>query len=66
MKQINELLKKLRTDFHGILSLDSYRELCLELSMLINLIEKEKKKAHMEGLLDCKKMICERLESLTI
>lgn len=64
MKKINALLKKLRKDFHQILDLDSYRQLCLEFSMLLNMIELEKKNAHRDGILDCKKLICERLEAL--
>lgn len=64
MDKINKLLKKIRVSFHGILDLDSYRELCLELSMLQNLIEIEKKKAYRKGILDCERTIRERLASL--
>lgn len=64
MEKITKLLKKIRLSFSGVISLDSYRELTLELSMLQNLIEIEKKKAYRKGIHDCKMCLAERLESL--
>jgi len=67
MKQkskFGELLKKIRTSLHGVLDLDSYRCLCLELSMLENLLEFEKKKSYKKGVLTCKELIEDRLEMM--
>lgn len=64
MEKIEKLLKKIRISFNGTLDLDSYRELCLELSMLHSLIKVENKKAYRNGILDCEKILKERLSSL--
>ena len=65
MKKIKELIKKIRKSLHGVIDLDSYRTLCLELSMIENLIDQQKRIYHRQGVLDCKKIIEDRLDTLT-
>ena len=65
MKRIKNLIHDIRKSLHTVLDLDSYRQLCLELSMMENLIDLQKKRSYKEGVLDCKKLIEDRLETLT-
>ena len=64
MTKLDKLLLKLRKEFHEILDLDSYRQFCLELSMIKNLVDKQNKLSYKKGIVDCKRMIEERLETL--
>ena len=66
MKRIKELIKKIRKSLHNVLDLDSYRELCLELSMLENLIDSEKKRSYKDGVFDCKRLVENRLQILSL
>ena len=66
MKRITKLIKQIRKSLHNVLDLDSYRELCLELSLLENLIDSEKKRSYKDGVLDCKRLVESRLEILSL
>ena len=65
MKRIMELLNQMKKSLENTLDLDSYRKLCLDLSLLINYIELQKKIAYKKGVYDSQKLLNNHLSTLT-
>ena len=65
MKRIMELLNQMKKSLENTLDLDSYRKLCLDLSLLINYIELQKKISYKEGVYDSQKLLNNHLSTLT-
>ena len=65
MKRLTQLINQIRKSLHGVLDLDSYRQLCLELSMLENLIDLQKKKSYKDGVHDAQRLLKNHLDTLT-